>query len=136
MRAALAAIDHGRIAIVIAGVPYTCPPAPYECAMLVDDFLRQRDVRQQINVSVTTLQPILLPNAGKKGSDWLAGQLESRQIEIQTGRKVERFEPNRIVFADGELEADLIIAVPPHRVPAVVRASGLTGEGDWVRVSA
>ena len=134
LRAALAAIDHGRIAIVIAGVPYTCPPAPYECAMLVDDFLRQRGVRQQTNVSVTTLQPILLPNAGKKGSDWLAGQLESRQIEFQTGRKVERFEPGRIIFSDGELEADLIIAVPPHRVPAVVRASGLTGDGEWVRV--
>ena len=134
LKAALAGFDQGRIAIVIAGVPYTCPPAPYECTMLIDDHLRDRGVRERANIAVATLQPMLLPNAGKTGSQWLAEQLSRRDIDFETGRKVERFESGRVVFEDGNLDADLIVAIPPHRVPAVVQASGLTGDGDWIGV--
>lgn len=134
LKAALEDLERGRVAIVIAGVPYPCPPAPYECAMLLDDHLRQGGRRDKVELSVATLQPMLLPNAGEAGSAWLAEQLAVRGIEFQTGREVERFEAGRAVFADGEVAADVMIAVPPHRVPAVVRESGLTGDGQWIRV--
>ncbi len=134
LKAALDDLERGRIAIVIAGVPYPCPPAPYECAMLLDDHLRQGGRRDSVELSVATLQPMLLPNAGKAGSAWLAEQLAARGIAFRTGSKVERFEPGRAVFADGEMAADLMIAVPPHRVPAVVEESGLTGDGQWIPV--
>ena len=134
LAAALDALDSGRVAIVIAGVPYPCPPAPYECAMLLDDHLRQRGLRRQVELSVITLQPMLLPNAGEAGSVWLADQLTARGIGFETGRKVERFEAGRAVFADGERAAEVLIAVPPHRAPAVVEESGLLGEGLWIRV--
>jgi sulfide:quinone oxidoreductase len=132
LKAELDRFRKGHIAIVIAGVPYTCPPAPYECAMLLDNHLRDRGVRERTKLTVTTLQPMLLPNAGKAGSGWLAGELQARDIGFRVGSKVERIESGRIVFADGDLEADLIIAVPPHRVPPVVKQSGLTGEGEWI----
>jgi sulfide:quinone oxidoreductase len=77
---------------------------------------------------------MLLPNAGKEGSAWLAEQLSARGIAFHVKRTVERVESGSVVFADGDLEADLIIGVPPHRVPAVVKASGLTGEGEWITV--
>jgi hypothetical protein len=38
------------------------------------------------------------------------------------GRKIERFEPGPVAYADGELEAGRVIGVPPHRPPAVVAA--------------
>ena len=47
---------------------------------------------------------------------------------------MERFEPGRAVFADGEIAAEMIVAVPPHRPPRVVADSGLLGEAPWVRV--
>jgi sulfide:quinone oxidoreductase len=134
LAAALAAFEGGTIAIVIAGAPYKCPPAPYECAMLLDDHLRQRGLRDRTEIAVTTLQPMLLPNAGREASDWLGEQLASRGIGFQVGRKVERVEEDRVVFADTELEADLIIGVPPHRPPRVVTESGLTGGRDWIGV--
>ena len=112
LKAALEEFDGGRIAIVIAGVPYPCPPAPYECTFLIDDHLRERGVREQASISVATLQPMLLPNAGKEGSAWLAQQLTERNVEFQVGCKVERFEPGKVVFEDSESEADLVIAVP------------------------
>jgi sulfide:quinone oxidoreductase len=111
---------------VIAGVPYTCPPAPYECAFLVDEHLRARGVRERAELVVSTVQPMLLPNAGKEGSAWIAEQLSARGISFHVGNKVERVEPGRVLFADGQLEFDLLIAVPPHRAPEVV--------GDWLQV--
>jgi sulfide:quinone oxidoreductase len=131
---ALAGLDQGTIAIVIAGVPYTCPPAPYECAMLLDDDLRQRGLRDRIRIVVSTLQPLLMPNAGAEGSAWLGEQLQARGIEHHTGRQVERVEADRVVFADGDLAFDVLIGVPPHRPPSLIADSGLAGDTPWIEV--
>ncbi|HEU0246487.1 MAG TPA: FAD/NAD(P)-binding oxidoreductase [Gaiellaceae bacterium] len=132
---ALARFEGGRVSILIAGAPYPCPPAPYECAMHVHEYLGERGLRDRCELVVSTVQPLLMPNAGREGSAWMSEQLTLRGIGHRTGSKVERIDPGRIVFAEGELEFDLLIAVPPHRVPAVVRASGLTGEGEWIPVN-
>jgi sulfide:quinone oxidoreductase len=132
--AALRALAGGLVAVVVAGGPYPCPPAPYECAMLVDEWLRDHGLRDRTEIAVSTFQPVLLPNAGEQWSAWLGEQLAGRGIEARAGRKVERFEAGRVVYADGALEADLVIAVPPHRPPAVVAESALAGEGGWVDV--
>ncbi len=132
---ALATFDGGRVAIVVAGAPYKCPPAPYECAMLLDEHLRDRGLRDRSEIHVTTLQPMLLPNAGAEGSSWLGERLAERGIRFEVGRKVDAVEPGRVRYADGaSLDADVIMAVPPHRVPTVVSESGLTGPGGWIAV--
>jgi sulfide:quinone oxidoreductase len=136
LAATLDAFERGRLAIVIAGVPYKCPPAPYELAMLLDEWLRERGLRDSTELSATTLQPILLPNAGKQGSAWIGEQLDERGIAHATGRKVDHIESGRVAFEDGELEFDLLIAVPPHRPPKVVASSALGGEGGWIKVDA
>ena len=66
---ALADFDRGRIVVLVAGAPYPCPPAPYECALHVDEHLRSRGLREDTDLSVVTLQPMLMPNAGRAGSD-------------------------------------------------------------------
>jgi sulfide:quinone oxidoreductase len=129
LRRAVEAFGGGRIAVVVAGAPYKCPPAPYECAMLLEEALRGR-----AEIVVTTFQPILLPNAGKAGSDWLAGTLAARGIRAEAGRKVVRFEAGRVVYEDAELDADLIIGIPPHRVPAVIADCGLAEANGWIQV--
>jgi sulfide:quinone oxidoreductase len=131
---ALATFAGGRILVLVAGVPYPCPPAPYECALLVDEHLRERGVRDATELSVATVQPMLLPVAGGEGSEWMAAQLASRDIGFHVGAKLLRVEPDRVVLEDGELEFDLLLAVPPHRVPDVVRESGLAGDSGWIGV--
>jgi sulfide:quinone oxidoreductase len=132
--AALRDFTGGRILVLIAGAPYTCPPAPYECALHLDEHLRERGLREHTELAVATLQPMLMPNAGREGSEWMAGQLAERGVVQRVGAKTERVEPGRVVLADGEEPFDLLIAVPPHRPPAVVAESGLTGEHGWIAV--
>jgi sulfide:quinone oxidoreductase len=133
-RAALESLEGGLVAVVIAGAPYPCPPAPFECALLVDEWLRRHGLRDRTEVVVCTFQPMLLPNAGSEGSAWLAARLDERGIEHHAGRRVVRFEPGTVVFADGELEADVLIGVPPHKPPAVAAEAGLVAESGWIRV--
>jgi sulfide:quinone oxidoreductase len=132
---ALARFDGGRICILVAGAPYPCPPAPYECAFLLDEHLRDRGLRDRTRIAVTTLQPILMPNAGRPGSHWMAERLGATGIEFRAGAKAERIEAGRIVFGDDDEQPfDLLLAVPPHRPPAVVTESGLTGPHGWIAV--
>lgn len=131
---AFAEFDGGRIVVLISGAPYPCPPAPFECAMHIDEALRTRGLRDRSEITVATVQPMLMPNAGQEGSDWMAAQLEARGIGFEVGRKISRVGPGVVSFEDSELEFDLLVAVPPHRVPEVVRESGLTGESGWIDV--
>ena len=50
--AALARFDGGRLLILIAGAPYPCPPAPYECAFHLDEHLRARGLRDRTELAV------------------------------------------------------------------------------------
>lgn len=132
---ALAEFDGGRVVVLVAGAPYPCPPAPYECALHLDEGLHSRGLRERSEISVTTLQPMLMPNAGKAGSDWMAEQLAARGITSRVGTKVERVESGRLVFADGDEQPfDLLIAVPPHQTPDIIATSGLTAEHGWIPV--
>src|SRR5262249_27822203 len=37
--------SEGRVVIGVCGAPFKCPPAPSECALLLDDMLTARGVR-------------------------------------------------------------------------------------------
>jgi sulfide:quinone oxidoreductase len=41
-----------------------------------------------------------------------------------------------VVFDEERMTADVLIVVPPHRPPAVIKESGLAASGDWVGVDA
>lgn len=133
---ALKTFDGGQIVILIAGAPYPCPPAPYECALHLHEHLVGRGLRDRTELSVATLQPMLMPNAGRDGSDWMGAQLAERGISYKLGAKTERVEAGRVVLVDGELAFDLLIGIPPHRPPTVVSESGLTGGHGWIAVDA
>ena len=60
--------------------------------------------------------------------------MAARRIRFRSKAQVQRVEATRVVLADGSaVAADLVVIVPPHRPPTVVKASGLTDGGEWVR---
>ena len=74
---ALRRFEGGRLLVLIAGAPYPCPPAPYECAIHLHEDLQARGLRDRTELSVATLQPLLMPNAGREGSEWMGGSSPS-----------------------------------------------------------
>jgi len=131
----IAEFRGGRIVIAILGVPYKCPPAPYEAAMMLDEVLRRRALRSDVLIQVYTPQPMSLPVAGPQNCAQVEGLLAAKGIDFRPNRKVARLEGTTVVFDDGaHVEADLLIGVPPHRPPAVVRESGLRLRGEWLAV--
>src|SRR5258706_6495634 len=59
---ALKEFRGGRVVVGIFGVPYPCPPAPYEMAILVNDLLKERGIN--VSVDVFSPQPVSLPILG------------------------------------------------------------------------
>jgi sulfide:quinone oxidoreductase len=131
--ARVASIEHGRVGIGILGLPYKCPPAPYEAAFLIDDLLRERGVRDNVELEVFTPQPSSLPVAGPAACAAVEGQLATRGITFLPGRKISAIEGSEVIFERDRRAYDLLIGVPPHRAPAVVRTSALAS-GEWIRV--
>jgi sulfide:quinone oxidoreductase len=130
---ALADFPGGTLMIGIFGVPYKCPPAPYEMALLVRDALEERGVEAPIEVF--TPQPVSMPILGQTGCDVIESRLADRGITFLPNRKATMVEKGEVVFANERRRFDLLFGIPPHRPPAVVRESGLVGESGWVTVN-
>lgn len=130
--ARVAAIEGGRIGIGILGIPYKCPPAPYEAAFLIDEFLRRHSRRDRVDLEIFTPTPSSLPIAGAAVCAQVEGRLAARGIRFLPGRKALGVEGREVVFERERRAYDLLIGIPPHRAPAVARASGLAAD-DWIR---
>ena len=124
----------GKLVLGIFGVPYKCPPAPYEMALLIGGFLRARGV--QAAVEVFSPQPMSLPILGQVGCDVIESRLAENGITFLPNHKATAVEAGAVVFANGKRPYDLLLGVPPHRPPAVVRESGLVDGSGWVSVNA
>jgi sulfide:quinone oxidoreductase len=137
LRQALPAFRQGRLAVLVAGIPFKCPAAPYEAAMLLEAWLRRGGVRDRVEVDLYTPEPGPMPSAGPEVSAQLRRMLESKHIRLHTEHVVTHADATSRVlhFADGSSAPFVLLAyVPPHRASAVVREAGLTGESGWVAV--
>jgi sulfide:quinone oxidoreductase len=123
----------GRLLLGIFGAPYKCPPAPYEMALLISDSLRSRGIKA--NMEVFTPQPMSLPVLGAVGCDLIESRLADKGITFLPNHKANAVEAGEVVFGDKRRPFDLLLGVPPHRPPAVVRESGLVDGTGWVSVN-
>jgi sulfide:quinone oxidoreductase len=133
-RAALESFEGGRLAIGVFGTPYPCPPGPYELALLAHERLEARGVSANVEVFAPT--PISLPIAGPAECTKLDSVLAEAGIEFVPAHMATEVLPGTVRFANGaERPYDLLLAVPPHRVPAVLIEAGLAEAGGWVKVN-
>ncbi|MDR7474597.1 MAG: FAD/NAD(P)-binding oxidoreductase [Armatimonadota bacterium] len=126
-------LERGRILIAIAGLPYKCPPAPYEAAFIIEALLRRTGRRPAVELEVLTPQAMSLPVAGPAVCAQVEGTLAARRISFRTRAQVQRVEARRVLLADGsQVTADVVVYVPPHRPSQAITASGLA-DGEWIR---
>jgi len=134
---ALHAFEGGRVVVLVSRLPYKCPAAPYETALLAEALIRKRGLRGRASVDVYTPEPFPMPTAGPLIGEALRGILEQRGIGFHPERSVERIDgaARELVLANGErVGYDLLLGIPPHRAPAPVRESGLAAETGFVSV--
>lgn len=137
LRAALPKLGKGRIAVLVAAMPFKCPAAPNEAAMLLEHDCRRRGVRQGIRIDMYTPEPGPMSVAGPAVSAALRQMVEAKGIGYHPGHAVTGVDPagRRLAFANGAAaDFDLLAYVPPHRAPEVVRDAGMCGESGWIPV--
>ncbi len=137
LSAALAAFRGGRVVVLIPRAPFKCPPAPYEAALLLHHAFERRGLRSGTTLEVWTVEKAPMPTAGPEMGRTIVAELTARDIGFHPLKKaVSADAGQRVVrFEDGsETSYDLLIAIPPHRVPPVVVEAGLAETGGWVGV--
>jgi len=136
LREALQKFESGRIVIICCTTPFSCPGAPYEAAFLVDSILRNNQKRDKAEIDIYTPEPRPLPSTGTVMGEAILGMFKERNIEFHPQQKTKRIDSQarKVVFEAGEASFDLLIGVPPHAAPRVVREAGLTDETGWIPV--
>jgi sulfide:quinone oxidoreductase len=130
---AIDAFRGGRAVVGIFGMPHSCPPAPYELALLLADRLEERGIDAE--VSVFTPAPISLPIVGAAGCAVLDNRLLERGIGFLPDHAATSVGKDAVACANGQsVPFDLLLAVPPHRVPSVLVDAGLASADGWVKV--
>lgn len=128
-------MKSGKLGFVITGMPYKCPPAPFEAALIIDSMLKEQNVRDKIDINFYSPAPITLPAAGPEVSQQLLQMLQKENIQFHGNCKTVSVEKNKLKFEDGNsADFDLLIAIPPHKAPKIVYESGLAQEGGYIPV--
>ncbi len=137
LREKILSLKKGRIAICITSVPYKCPPAPYEASLLINDILVKNGTRDSIDIEIYTPTPIALPVAGTKVSQDVINLLDESHVNFHPLHKIKTVSDTKeIEFENGNrVNYDLLIGIPPHKVPEVIRNSNLIKQGqNWINV--
>jgi sulfide:quinone oxidoreductase len=138
LRDALSSFRGGSIRLVVSSTPFKCPPAPYEAAMLMDDYLRNKGLRDKSDIQIFTPEPQPMPIAGPEVGNTVVSMLNEKGIGFHSNTKVSLIDGSskQIVFENGSREKyDLLIAIPPHTTPKVIRESGgLADASEWISV--
>jgi sulfide:quinone oxidoreductase len=135
LREILPSFRAGTAIVGVCGPSFKCPPAPSEAALMLDEFLRERGVRDDVRIQVVIPFGTPIPPSPATSEAILAAFTE-RDIEFLPDRRVASLDPNahEALLDDGRrLPFDLFLGVPVHVVPAVVEASGMAQEG-WIPV--
>jgi sulfide:quinone oxidoreductase len=137
LRERILSLKKGRIAICITSIPYKCPPAPYEASLLINDILVKNGTRNSIDIDIYTPTPISLPLAGAKVSQDVINLLSNNRVNFHPLHKIQTvLDMEKINFENGNsVDYDLLILIPPHKVPTIVRNAGLISQGqNWINV--
>jgi sulfide:quinone oxidoreductase len=134
---ALSDLREGVVAVLISELPFKCPAAPYEAAFLAESFIRRQRIRRNVEIHLLTPEHAPMPVAPAVLGESIEEMLAARGIHYHplfTFKEL-RPETHEIVASDGSAyHVDLLMVVPPHRAPDVVRSSPLLGLSGFVHV--
>ena len=138
LRDDLKSFAGGKVAIVISSLPFKCPAAPYEAAFLLDEYFQKKGVRDKIEISIFTPETLPMPAAGPENGKVIKAMVEARNIKFNPEVQLLSVDSNtkKLMFEKNRGESfDLLVYVPPHQGPKVIKESGIGNEMGGVPVN-
>ena len=132
---ALARFDHGRLVVHVTDMPIKCPVAPLEFAFLTDAWLREKGVRDAVELVYVT--PLSGAFTKPIASDRLGHMLDERKIAVEPDFLVESVDEEAsalVSYDERRVPFDLLVTVPLNIGADFVARSGLGDELNHVRV--
>ena len=124
----------GNVLVGVSRTPYKCPTAPYEAALLLEEYYRREKKNVKIQFFTPEKQPV--PAAGPVLGKQVEKMLVSRGIEYFPRKELAEVKRDHVMFKDGgEMRFDLLMVVPPHRCPKPVVDAEMVDESGWVPVN-
>jgi sulfide:quinone oxidoreductase len=134
-RTRLESFTSGDAVVGVCGPQFKCPPAPSEAVVLLDAYLRDRDLRDA--ATITLVMPFGTPiPPSPETSSALLERFAHGDIRFVPDHRVTAYDAGakQLTLDDGSnMPCDLFLAIPVHRAPEVVKASGMTEDG-WIPV--
>ncbi len=125
----------GTMAIGVSRTPFKCPAAPYEVALLLDDYNRKKGIRDKVKFEFFTPETVPVPAVGPEIGSKVLEFLKARGITYHPKHKLKEVKPSEVSFETGEvIPYDLLFCVPPHVAPKPVIEAGLADETGWIPV--
>lgn len=131
-------LRSGKVAVVVAAMPYKCPGAPWEAAFLTADLLRETGTRDNVDLQIYTPEPQPMPVAGPVVGAALVQLLDANNIGHHFNASITGIDSTagQLTFASGEhADFDYALVIPPHQPPEPVRLAGFS-EAGWIPVDA
>lgn len=128
---ALRAFQGGKVVIAV-GVPHKCPMAPLEIAFMLNDYFRDRGIRDKVQIHYT--YPIGRVHSLENVAKWAAPEFDRLGITYETFFNIKEVDgATRTLISEegGEERYDLLVSIPAHRGMDVVEKSGL-GQNGWI----
>ncbi|MCU4801746.1 NAD(P)/FAD-dependent oxidoreductase [Halobacteria archaeon HArc-gm2] len=134
LRDDLLSFTEGHLVLSVVGTPHMCPAAPLEFVFMVDDWLRERGLREDVDVTYT--YPIQRVHGNPHIAEWARPIMDERDIGVETFFNAEEVDADEQVLRSMEgtdIDYDLLVTIPPHRGVDLVEEAGL-GDRGWVEV--
>lgn len=110
------------VLITIAGVPYKCPPVPFEFAFLIDEILKEKGVRDATTIKIAC--PVEWPFGGPPAKKVFTETMAERKIEYLAQHQLTKVADNTAHFktkdATAEIPFDLLVSTFPQKAPKFV----------------
>ncbi|MCL4448502.1 MAG: NAD(P)/FAD-dependent oxidoreductase [Actinobacteria bacterium] len=135
----------GKVVILVSSLPYKCPAAPYEAALLSKWVLDRHGITD-VAVELYTPEPFPMPVAGKEVGAQVSTLLEENGIKAYFAHQVDSIDPDnrQLTFfpSGGETDTggtrlvpyDILLGIPPHTPPHGLKGSGLSPDDGFIPV--
>src|SRR5688572_25750317 len=137
LRKNILSLEKGKIAIVIMGITYKCSPGTYESALIINQILSNSDKRKQIDIEIYFPSYLTLTVAGEQINSKLTFMLKKQNINLFPNYSLKEVHSNNLEFYNCQKkEYDILIGIPFHLPPLVIKKSGLLEpKENWISVN-